>query len=145
MQKILVEIIGENGVKSRKKYPIEENHVVIRKRTRGRGPPGYKVPLNKDCILTYYVGVGIFKRTKRKLLLKENASEFVNFYSQERVETPTVNMKSLRDYSQASVIKFLGATVQRIQVPTLLYVVIAGVIFLQVINLLVSSGRVHIG
>lgn len=146
--KILVEIIGESGIKKRKKYPIEANKVVIRKAKRGRGNPAYKPSFDKNCILPYDVGWGPFKRRKEKLVLIEDANRCVSFKFEKGKATigmPTWDKDALEKASEANVIKSAGASVQRIKIPALVYVGLFMVVALQIITLLVVSGRVRIG
>lgn len=143
--KILVEIIGANGIKSRKKYPIEEDNVVIRPAKRGRGPPAYKASFDKDCIVPYWKGIWPFKRLKHKLLLMEGATECVNFYSFTKVNVPTLDRKGVEKLFEANVIKSAGATTTKVVVPLSLYLFLGVIAVMAFVNILISTGRVRFG
>jgi len=56
---MLVEIIGENGIKKRKKYPVSEegDKIIIKKPSKGRGQVGWMPEFNRKCFLYYNVGI----------------------------------------------------------------------------------------
>lgn len=142
MEKIRVDIIGSEGIKSSKKYPIVGNSVEIEKKTGKR--PSYRPKFSKDCILPYFTGKWIFKKINFKLMLKEGANECINYYSGDKVNVPTCDRKAIKDYFDAHVVKHAGATTQKIQIPMLLYVGFIAVIILQVIGILLQTGRIRI-
>jgi len=146
--KILVEIIGEAGIKSRKKYPIEGDKILIRKGKRGRGNPAYKPSFDKNCILPYTIGWGPFKRHREKLLLIDGANDCVSFNfknGEASVKKPLWDKETEEDLFKANVIKAAGATVQRVKIPALLYVALFLVVGMQFLTLLVASGRIRLG
>lgn len=140
-KKILVEVLGATGIKSRKKYPIENNMVVLRKKEKRL--PAYKAKFSKDSIIFYNVGFWIFKRLKQKLMIIEGASECVSFKNS-KVTVPVWDRKSSEDLFKANVIKSSGQTTQRVQIPAMLYVVLAGIIFLQVFTALIITGSIRL-
>ena len=147
-QKILVEIIGENGVKSKKKYPIEADKVVIDPGKRGRGNPPYKPSFNKDCILPYYTGFGPFKRLKQKLLLIDGASKCVSFEFNNGkgiVDMPLWDRPTEEKLFDASVIKAAGATTQKVKISPLLYIALFMVVGMQFLTILLLTGKVRVG
>lgn len=143
--KILVEIIGPNGIKSRKKYPIEEDKVVIRQAKRGRGPPAYKASFNKDCIVPYWKGIWPFKRLKQKLILMEGSDHCVTFYDDYGVFVPSFDRSSSEKLFQANVIKSAGSTTTKVQVPLSLYLFLGVIAVMAFVNILISTGRVRFG
>lgn len=143
--KILVEIIGPNGIKSRKNYEIEGDQVVIRKAKRGRGPAAYKASFNKDCIVPYYKGIWPFRRLKQKLILMEGATECVNFFDVYGTFVPTIDRSTIEKLFQANVIKSAGSTTTKVQVPLSLYLFLGFIAVLAFVNILVSTGRVRFG
>lgn len=140
-KKILVEILGDLGIKSRKKYPIENNMVVLRKKEKRL--PAYKAKFGKDSIIFYNVGFWIFKRLKQKLMIIEGASECVSF-NNKKVNVPVWDRKTSQDLFKANVIKSAGQTTQKVTIPAMLYIVLAGVIFMQILTVLISSGNVRL-
>ena len=143
--KILVEIIGPNGIKSRKKYPIDGNSVVIRPAKRGRGPPAHKATFTKDCIVPYNKGIWPFRRLKQKLLLMEDADECIDFYSFTKVNVPTFDRRTSEKLFQANVIKSAGSTTTKVQVPLSLYLFMGIIAVLAFVNILISTGRIRFG
>lgn len=143
--KILVEIYDKTGLKQRKKFPIEGNSVLIRAGRRGPGGLAQAPTFDEDCVVYFYSGWWPFKQLKRKLLWKEGAERFINFRAEpEGFEMPQWDRRSEEEFFKASVIKAAGATVSKLQVPALLYVLIFANIALTFIGFLVSSGRVRI-
>jgi len=142
--KILVEIIGEEGIKSKKKYPIEGSTIVIQPRkTRN---PGYYAKFDRNCLLSYFVGFGPFKRLKQKLLLIEGADKCVNFNFTEtpgEVDMPFWDRETEKKLFEASVIKAAGASVQRIKIPIFLYILVFMGFAIGFLNFLVATGRIR--
>jgi len=142
--KILVEIIGEEGIKLKKKYPIEGNTIVIQPRkTRN---PGYYPKFGRNCLLSYFVGFGPFKRLKQKLLLIEGANECVSFNftgKTAEVDMPIWDRETEQKLFEASVIKAAGASVQRIKIPIFLYILVFMGFAIGFLNFLVATGRIR--
>jgi len=143
--KFLVEIIGPNGIKSRKVYEVEGNSVVIRKSKRGRGPPAYKPTFNKDCVIPYWKGFGPFKKLKQKLVLMEGSDHCVAFYDDYGVYVPTFDRGASEKLFQANVIKSAGSTTTKVQVPLSLYLFLGVIAVMAFINILITSGKVRFG
>jgi hypothetical protein len=146
--KILVEIIGENGIKQRKKFPIEGNKVVIRPPRRGPGGAGYYVEFDRDCLLPYEVGFGPFKRLKHKLMLIEGADHCISFRVKDGealVDMPVWDRWSEERLFKANVIKAAGSTIQQVKIPAIIYILLFLTFAMQFITLLVASGRIRIG
>ncbi|MDH7607704.1 MAG: hypothetical protein QHH12_08145 [Candidatus Bathyarchaeota archaeon] len=140
-QKILVEIYDKTGLKKVKKCPIESDHVIIRSPRRGPGGSAYKARFNEDCIIYYTAGLWPFKRLKRKLLLKDGATECINLHA-DPIELPTWDRATEEKLFEANVIKAAGATVHRIQIPALLYFLVFMGVVMQFITLLIVTGKV---
>jgi len=142
--KILVEIYTPNGfLLSKKKYPFCEDYVEIRQPRRGAGGTPYRPKYGKDCIISYVSGLPGFRQVKQKLMLIQGAERCMSF-SKDGLEPALWNRQTEEEFFKASVIKAAGTTTQKIQVPTLFYVVILINIALTFVVLLVSSGRVKI-
>lgn len=137
--KILVEIIGARGI--RKKHCVLDGNKIIIKQGKGvRGDPSIKAVFDKDCILAYSVGIGVFRRWKQKLMWIEGHHNCINFKG--KVALSYVDVKG---YFNAGAIKNSGSTIQTIKIPPILYVLFVAVMFLQVLGFLVSTGRVRFG
>lgn len=139
-EKILVEIISPRGVK-KKKCVLDGNRIIIHQGKGVRGDPSLKAEFDKDCILPYSVGRSFYKRWKQKLVWIEGHKRCINFMG----KNVALSYPDVKGYFNAGVIKNSGSTIQTIKIPTILYVLFAGVLFLQVVNLLISTGRVRFG
>lgn len=138
-EKILVEVIGARGVK-KKRCVLDGNKVIIKQGKGVRGDPSIKAEFDKDCILPYCVGIGFFKRWKQKLVWIEGHKKCINFKGK-----VSLSYMDVKGYFNAGAIKNSGSTIQTIKIPAVLYILFAGVIFLQVLSFLVSTGRVRFG
>jgi len=142
--KEIVEIIGEYGIKKRKKYPVKENKVLIEPpKVKARGHSGWMPDFDKDCFLHYNVGIFPFKRLKRKLMVMDGASKCINFYGKDAVEIPFYDRETARKLFNAEVIKHAGATTQKVTVPIFVYILLFMALMLGIVNILVSSGRIY--
>ena len=145
--KILVEIIDETGIKQKKKFPIESNKIVIRKGKKGPGNIAYKPSFDRDCLLNYQKGFGPFKKLKQKLLLVEGADKCISFKFHKdtaKVDMPVWSRQSEQNLFRASVIKAAGATVQRLQIPVFVYILLFVTAALGFIQLLISTGKIRV-
>jgi len=142
--KILTEIIGKHGeIVKRKKFPVEDGTVLIRKGKRGPGGAAYKPKFNRNCLLWEKRGLIPFKSYKPKLMLMEGADRCIEFNS-DSVDIPMWDRKTEENLFKASVIKAAGATVQKIQIPFIFYILIFFGIILQFFTILILTGRVRI-
>ena len=139
--KELVEIIGENGIKKRKKYPVKENKVSIEPpKVRGRGHSGWMPEFSKGCFL--YFRAGIFGKLKRKLMVMEGASKCIEFKGKDDVVIPVYDRGASKRFFEAEVIKSAGASTQKVTVPIFVYLLLFMALMLGIVNILVSSGRI---
>jgi len=140
----LVEIIGENGIKISKKYPIKENKVLIEPpKQRGRGHSGWMPEFSKDAFLYYVGGNFLFKKLKRKLMVMDGASKCIEFYGKDANKIPIYDRETARKLFDAEVIKHAGATTQKVGVPIFVYLLLFLMLMLGIVNILVTSGRIH--
>jgi len=133
--KILVEIITPKGVK-RKKLVVEGKYVIIHQGKGVRGDPVIKAEFDDDCILYYKKFFGLF--LKQKLVLIEGHKKCVSF-------KPKTGLSyfDVKGFFNAGAIKNAGATIQSIKIPLTFYLIIGAVLVMQIISLLVSTGRVR--
>ena len=141
--KELVEIVGEYGIKKRKKFVVEGNKVVIEApKVRGRGHSGWMPEFNKDCFLFYYVGFFPFKRLKRKLMVMEGANKCIEFKGKD-VQVPIYDREASKRHIKANVLQKAGESVQKVSVPIFVYLLLFITVMLGIVNILVASGRVY--
>jgi len=144
--KILTEVISPTGAYT-KKFPIEGNKIVIKPPRRGPGGAAILAEFNRDCIIPYWRGWGPFKRLHHKLLLIEGADKCVSFrFNGEmyEIEKPIWDRETAERFFKAQVIKAAGATIQKVKIPTLLYIMLFLLIVLQFITFLIVSGEVRV-
>ena len=132
--KIDVEIINPKGMRKRKCI-VEGNYIVIKSGKGVRGDPSLRAKFDKDCILTYRKGPFL----RQKLVWVKGHQNCVKFYGGK----VSLSYFDVKGYFEAGAIKNAGATMQKIQVPTLLYMAIVAVVVLQVISLLFMTGRLR--
>ena len=132
-------IISGNTVIKKKKCTLDGNTIIIEKGSRGKGNIGWKVPVRGQD-WKYYRKLGFLKR---KLEIKVDAKNFIPFGTElENVEVPTCTRKDIEEYSNANVIKKSGMSTQKIEVPILLYLLVGGVLILQIIQFMMSQGMI---
>ena len=141
-EKILVEIHDKTGIRLKKKYPIEENRVIIVKAKSAPGGASYEPTFDDDCIRLYYEGRWPFRRLKRKLLLWNGANHCISFKSKD-IDKHEPTRDTVKHYARAEVFKAAGASVQRLQVPVLVYVLIVVNIMISILGFLVGSGKIQ--
>lgn len=140
--KITVEILGEAGIKTSKKFPIEGNTVVIRQPRKGPGGTAYKPTFDRTCLIPYSKGIWPFKRINFKLMLKDGAKECISFFK-EPLDIPMWDRKTEEDLFKANVIKAAGATVQKLQVPTWLGILAFLTLVFSFVGMLFASGQLR--
>jgi len=143
-RKILTEVITPSGAYT-KKFPVEGEYIIIKPETRRT--PAYRAKFNRDCIIYYWRGIGPFKKLCQKLLLIEGADHCVSFKFKgniARIEMPVWDRATEEHLFRMSVIKAAGATVHKLTLPFFAYLILAIIIFLQLLTILVASGRVEI-
>ena len=141
LAKEIVEIIGDSGIKKRKKYPIEQNKVVIDKQKTKHA--GWMPEFTKHSFLYYFSGVFPFKRLKRKLMVMEGADKCIEFRGKDDVEVPVYNKEVVKKLFEVEVIKHAGATTQKVTVPIFVYLLLFLVLMLGIVNILFTSGRIR--
>lgn len=140
-QKENVEIIAGNTRKKLKKYKIiEGNKLEIKKGKKGRGKVGYSPSFNPQTSFLYYRSK--FGFLKRKLVLTSGAVKCWEFKDQQILEElPT--REGIKSYFEAKLLTHAGQSVQKVQVPILLYLLVGGVLLLQVFMFLQFMGFVR--
>jgi len=139
MQKETVEIIAGNGVRTRKKYAVKGNSVIIRERNKKTHSSRYAPTFDETCFVYFTKGIRPFKRLKRKLMLLDGKDECISF--KDPVELGRYDVEEhfkYEVYNKASTLK------TNIEVPFMLQIVLIVGIVLQIVTLLVLSGRLRL-
>ncbi|HKJ30799.1 MAG TPA: hypothetical protein VKA34_03180 [Balneolales bacterium] len=131
-------IIAGNTVIKKKKCVVDGDRVIIEKPNRGRGNIGW-TPSFKSTDFKYKRN--IFGILKRHLEIKQDAKKFIPFGAA-TVDVPTCSRKDIEEYGNAKVISKSGMTQNELQVPIVLYLLIGGVLILQLLSFLMSQGMV---
>lgn len=135
-QKILVEIYDKTGLKQRKKCKIIGNQVEIRpKKTRD---PGWYADFGELSIV-YFMSGFPFKKLNRKLMVKEGATRCISLRSFP-VEVPVWDSRMEKEVANAHILKHAGTSLQKVQVPSWLIMILLANIGLTVIILLKILG-----
>ena len=146
LPKIHVDILSPttNHIIKHGKFKEDGNRIVIQKpkKLSGGKTAGYRPEFDQNCILTGERGIWPFKFTTRRLMLVNGASKCIEFNGKE-IEPNLPNRSIIKELFDAGVLTKAGITLQKIQVPMLLYVAISIVIMLQIVSFLVNSGRVQ--
>jgi len=144
--KILVEVIGENGIKSRKNHKIDGNKVIIEKPEKGRGKVGWAPKFDKDCILhrEYRPFPWLFKRHYSKLVVMEGAKECIKFlFKDKRAKIPKLDKATITELMKASVLKAAGQVRQKIEIPMFFYMLMFMVLGIGFLNFIAEMGIIR--
>lgn len=135
-----VEIIAGNTRIKKKKCVVEGTKVVIEKPRRGKGNIGW-TPQFKATDFLYYKKLGFLRR---KLVIKQDAKNFIPFGAEPKdLEVPTCTRKDIEEYGNAQVINKAGKIAQTLQVPIFLYLIIGGILILEIIQFLTTQGMMR--
>lgn len=136
---IRVDIIDESGVHP-KTCVLDGNRILIQKAKGVKGDPNVYAEYDKDCVVPYRAGLWPFRRLKQKVVWKRGNKKCVSFYGKH----VALSHPDVAGFFNAGAIKNAGATLSTIKAPTLLYVAIFAVIFMQVLTLLFATGKVRV-
>jgi len=131
--KILVEIIHENNVITRKKCPINGNTVIINKGRAGHF--GWCPQFSKDSLLLE----PRFFSFRQKLIVRENAEKCLEFKEKE-TELPYWDKYALRKFMEAEVASKLGNVKIKHELPLVFWLLIACSILNTVLLLMIARG-----
>ncbi len=136
-KKLLVEILSQS--ESRKKKCVDKGDYVIIKQGKGvRGDPTIKAYYDKDCLIPFKSG--LFRSVKQKLIWKEGHKRCTRFYG----KNIDISKPDVSGFFNAGAIKNAGSTLQTIKAPTVLYLLLGFVLIMQVVNMLLMSGRLRL-
>ena len=142
MPKMLVETISATGA-LKKRYNYEGNKLLIRKGKDRHA--GYNPRFSKNSIIPYRTGFGPLKFWKHKVILIDGADECLNFNAElPEAEIPVWDRKSEEKLFEANVIKASGTVSNKIQIPTLFYLLLIFPTILGFVNILIMTGRLRI-
>ena len=137
-----VEILSGNTIKSRKKYPVENNVVILEKPGKGRGKVGWMPKYNESCFIYRHNLFGILKR---KLTVIEGSTHCIDYISEDKeAATYPVTISILNEWYKANILKHAGQSTQSIKVPLALYLIVGAVLVLQVIQFLAMQGIIRV-
>jgi len=143
--KIKVEIVHENGDSYIKTCKISGNTVVITPGKRGRGGSGWQPTFKNSWIISEKGRKLFFPYTKKRLIVRKGAPSCVNMFpEQELKKVPLWNRESEEKLFEANVIKAAGASIQKIKIPFMVYLLMALTFGVAFLNFLISTGRVRI-
>lgn len=135
-----VEIISGNTVKSRKKYHVENGYVIIQKGGKGRGKTAWNPQFTESCFKYKRNILGILKRT---LAVKEGSENCIDYGKEnEDVKMYPITLLSLKHWYESKLLQHAGQSTQQIKVPLILYLIVGGVLILQVIDFMISQGMI---
>lgn len=137
--KIFVEIINEQGIKTRKKFPIDGNRVIIKKKS-GKNPEVF-AKFTHRAILHYTSGIGPFKRHRTKVLLKEGSKNCIEVLQNKVHNLDNSTIKGLFD---VNALTGAGNVQTTLKVPIFLYIMIGALLVLGILQFLMSTGRIRI-
>lgn len=136
-----VEILSGNTIKSRKKYKVENNTVVIEKAGKGRGHIGWTPKYSES---SFIYKRNIFGILKRKLVVIEGSDRCIDFKTEDdEARTYPVTIQTIKQWYEAKLLEHAGQSTQNIKVPILLYLLIGGVLILEIFNFLVTQGMIR--
>lgn len=144
MPKIITEIIQPNGEITRRKLPFEGNKIIIKSpKKKGIGRPakdelGEYAEFSKDCIVIEKKF--LFKRPK--VMLMAGADRCITFFRGD-VEVPQYDKATIRRFADDAIKKIVSSMGGKVQFPTSILILMCLMIFLMILNLLVSSGRLR--
>ena len=135
--KILVDILTPKGIK-KKKLLVEGKYIIVKQGKGVRGDPVLKAEFDESCILWFKTWR--FGHLKQKLMWIEGHKKCVSFKPK-----TSLSYFDAKGYFDSGAIKNAGSTIQHIKIPLTFYLIIGAVLVMQIISLLISSGRVRIG
>lgn len=152
-RKILVEIITKSGELIRKRYPVKDGKIVIRKPQQGRGHAGYLVEYDRNSLLTYewkpLRPIPWPNLLRHKVLLMNGADHTIDFKYNKEDDKATVSLPrwdriAEEKLFEANVIKSSGSILQNIKIPPLFYIAIFITMAIGFLNFLIQTGRIRI-
>lgn len=138
-EKIRVEVLSQKGMKARK-CVVESDRIIIKKGKGVKGDPSITAKFEKDCIIPYRAGMWPFKTWKQKLVWIEGHDRCVMFYGKKT----DLGVNDIKGFFEAGAIKNAGSTLQKLQIPMALYLIIGAVLVLQVVQLLMARGNLRL-
>lgn len=145
MEKMQVEIISEAGA-MRKRYPFEGNRIIIQKWDKNKHG-GYMPTFTPSSVKLYKSGIWPFRSLKRRVYLMKDASACIDFTfldEQDKAIMPTVTRGDIAKVFKMEVFRAAGTITNKLQVPTMLYILSIIPTMFCLIILLVITGRLRI-
>jgi len=145
MEKMQVETISEAGA-IKKRYPFDGNRIIIQKWDKNKHG-GYMPTFTPSSVKLYKSGIWPFRSLKRKVYLMKDANACIDFAfldNQDKATMPTVTRADIIKIFKMEVFRAAGAITNKLQVPTMLYILSIMPTMFCVIILLVITGRLKI-
>lgn len=138
-EKVLVEIIGKDGIIKKRKLPIEDGKIIIEPGRKGKGGAAIEAEYDESCRFFDIVGFPLFRKLRRKFIIREGSLQCLSAKSD---NLPAWTIKELRRYFDASVMRNAGKYTE--EKKGILYLLLFIAIGLGVINLLLSAGAIRL-
>jgi hypothetical protein len=140
--RIKTDIITSLGLKT-KKLRVDGNYIIVRKERKGK-ISGYKAEFDKECLLPYRTSLHILKN---KLMLIDGADRCISFKigkDKADVDLPVWDRQSEEKLFQAKMVQASGQVSGKMEIPSMLYVMMMVGVLFSVLTLLAVSGRLSI-
>lgn len=144
--RILTEIYSPQGMR-RRKLRVEGNQVIVRRASKGRGSPDYRASFDESSIVLFRKGVWPFRFLRQKLMLIDGADHCISFHYEIEKGTltmPVYDRAAMERLAEATVVKNAGNVSAKMQIPGSFFMVSMLGLVLNVVTLLVISGRLKI-
>lgn len=136
-----VHIISGNTVIKKKRCPTKEGKIIIEKPHKGRGNIGWVVSYTEKDFKYWRNILGILQR---RLEIKDGAQSFIPFGKEPKaIDVPSCTRSDVEHYGNAKVIEKSGITKPEMSAPIILYLLVGGVLVLELINFLMAQGMVR--
>jgi len=131
----------------RRKLRVEGNQVIVRRASKGRGSPDYRASFDESSIVLFRKGVWPFRFLRQKLMLIDGADHCISFHYEIEKGTltmPVYDRAAMERLAEATVVKNAGNVSAKMQIPGSFFMVSMLGLVLNVVTLLVISGRLKI-
>jgi hypothetical protein len=133
-------------VVKKKKYPYEANEIILKPYKKGPKSAGYAAEFDPKAVITYHKGLWPFRSIGKRVMLMESAGKCISYENghTNEADIPIWSRQYEEKLFDANVLKAAGTVNSKTQTSTMLYIIgIAGII-MNVIVLLVITGRLRI-
>jgi hypothetical protein len=131
----------------RRKLRVDGNQVIVKRSDKGRGSPDYRATFDENSIVLFRKGLWPFRLLRQKLMLIDGADHCISFHyeiNKGTVDMPVYDRSAMERLAEATVVKNAGNVSAKMQVPGSFFLVSMLGIVLNVVTLLVVSGRLKV-